>query len=79
MNYENLKRFAETLDCLDKHAPQWNQPLVDVIDTADYVRLGAKQWLPEDQEPSDELIVGLTRLVLEREVELRRREREAGQ
>ena len=76
MSYENLQKFGRALDQLGKHAPQWNQPLVDVIDTADYVRMGVKQWLPEDQEPTDELIVGLTRLVIEREVELRKREQE---
>jgi hypothetical protein len=73
MSIEGHQRFCKLLESLNKFAPQWSQPLVDVIDTASHVRTGIQQWLL-DEEPSDELVIGLTRLVLERETELRKRE-----
>jgi hypothetical protein len=45
---------------------RWAAHLVDVIDTAEAVRLGIRQW-NEGKEPSDQLLLGLTTLVLERE------------
>lgn len=76
MSIEGHQRFCELLINLVRDAPQWSQPLVDVIDTASNVRTGIQQWLPDDKEPSDELVIGLTRLVLERETELLKRENE---
>ena len=41
---------------------EWRGPLTEVIDTADAVRLALKDW--EMDDPA--LILGLTRLVLDR-------------
>ncbi|MGA0848237.1 MAG: hypothetical protein ACO3PY_06510 [Pontimonas sp.] len=56
------------------HVPhQWKEPLVDVVDTAEAVICALKDW---EMEKSPELIVGLTRLVLEREQVLHERQEE---
>ena len=45
------------------HTPEeWRGPLADVVDTADAVRLALKDWEIDDSA----LLLGLTRLVLER-------------
>ena len=41
---------------------EWRQPLVDVVDTADAIRLALQDW----EIDSPELLVGLTKLALER-------------
>ena len=46
-----------------EHTPyEWRSPLVNVIDTADAVRLAMQDWGIE----SPELLLGLTQLVLHR-------------
>ena len=40
----------------------WSKPLVDVVDTADAIRLALKDW----EIDSPDLILGLTKLALER-------------
>jgi hypothetical protein len=46
-----------------QHLPHdWRGPLVDVLDTAETVRLRLQEWGMEDNA---EALVGLTRLVLE--------------
>jgi hypothetical protein len=41
---------------------EWNLPLADVIDTADVIRIALKSW----EIDSPELLLGLTKLVMER-------------
>ena len=56
------------------HVPhQWKDPLVDVVDTAEAIMHALKDW---GLDKSPELIVGLTRLALEREKVLHERHRE---
>ena len=40
----------------------WSSPLVEVVDTADTIRLALEDW----EIDSPELILGLTKLVLDR-------------
>ena len=47
---------------IDNTPYEWRGPLADVIDTADAVRLALKDWEIDDSA----LLLGLTRLVLER-------------
>jgi len=55
--------FTTRFDRSIEHIPhEWRCPLTEVIDTADSVRLALKDW--EMDDPA--LILGLTRLVLER-------------
>jgi hypothetical protein len=54
---------------IDLTPEPWKGALVDVIDTADAVALGIRESLK--MEPTPELLVGLTRLVLEREAQQR--------
>lgn len=59
MTYSINQRFDTRIG----HTPQeWRQPLVDVVDTADAIRLALQDW----EIDSPELLVGLTRLALER-------------
>lgn len=56
------------------HVPyQWKDPLVDVVDTAEAIMRALKDW---ELDKSPELIVGLTRLALEREQVLHERHSE---
>jgi hypothetical protein len=41
---------------------EWSSPLVEVVDTADTIRLALEDWKID----SPELILGLTKLVLDR-------------
>ena len=55
--------FTSQFDRRMDHTPEeWRGPLADVVDTADAVRLALKDW--EINDPA--LLLGLTRLVLER-------------
>lgn len=56
--------FERRIESLNRHGSRWAPHIVDVIDTAEAVRLGIQQWA---DDPSDELLLGLTALVLERE------------
>lgn len=56
--------FERRIESLNRHGSRWAPHLVDVIDTAEAVRLGIQQWAVV---PSDDLVLGLTALVLERE------------
>ena len=47
---------------MDQTPHEWRGPLADVVDTADAVRLALNDW--EINDPA--LLLGLTRLVLER-------------
>lgn len=58
--------FERRIERLSRQGSRWAAHLVDVIDTAEAVRLGIRQW-DTGKEPSDELLLGLTTLVLERE------------
>ncbi len=42
--------------------PEWRDPLIDVVDTADAIRIALDEWEIHDPQ----LLLGLTRLVLER-------------
>jgi hypothetical protein len=58
--------FERRIERLSHQGSRWAAHLVDVVDTAEVVRLGIQQW-SSTVEPSDELLLGLTTLVLERE------------
>ena len=60
--------FERRIFELESHSSRWAAHLVDVIDTAKAVRLGIQQWAVV---PSDDLVLGLTALVLEREAAAR--------
>ena len=47
----------------------WSEPITDTINIAGLVSKGLNVWFP-GKEPSDEMIIGLTRLVMEREEHL---------
>jgi len=47
---------------IDNTPHEWRAPLTEVVDTADAVRLALKDW----EIDSPELILGLTKLVLDR-------------
>lgn len=55
---------------IDQTPHEWRGPLVEVIDTADAIRLALKDWNIE----SPELLLGLTALALERYDAQRNRE-----
>jgi hypothetical protein len=58
--------MTDLTDAFDRRLPhvpgEWRGPLVDVIDTAEAVRLALCRW---GMENNAEALVGLTRLVLE--------------
>ena len=55
--------MTNSFDKRINHTPiEWRGPLVEVIDTADAVRLAMKDW----EIDSPELLLGLTQLVLNR-------------
>lgn len=59
MTFSDKNRFDKRIS----NTPhEWRQPLVEVIDTAETVRLALLDW----DIDSPELIVGLTKLVLDR-------------
>lgn len=60
-----MERFNRRLENLPM---DWRQPLVDVIDTADAVRLALldMEALSDDELLSADLMLGLTELVLKR-------------
>lgn len=59
MTYSINQRFDKRIG----NTPQeWRQPLVDVVDTADAIRLALQDW----EIDSPELLVGLTKLALDR-------------
>ena len=60
---EPMKEWTSHFERRMDHTPEeWRGPLADVVDTADAVRLALKDWEIDDSA----LLLGLTRLVLER-------------
>jgi hypothetical protein len=59
---QRTEKFEKRLSLLDKYAPQWNQPLVDVIDTIEHVKLGLESIGIDDNF----LLIEAVRMVLER-------------
>ena len=55
----HLSPFDRRIDSLPY---QWRGPLVEVVDTADAIRLALKDW----EIDSPELLLGLTKLTLDR-------------
>jgi hypothetical protein len=54
---------SSAFDCRIDNLPyQWRGPLVEVVDTADAIRLALKDWGMD----SPELLLGLTKLALQR-------------
>jgi HSP20 family molecular chaperone IbpA len=59
---QRTEKFDQRLSWLDKHAPQWNQPLVDVVDTIEHVKIGLESIGINDNF----LLIEAVRMVLER-------------
>ena len=70
MTYSINQRFNQRID---RTPHEWRQPLVDVVDTADAIRLALQDW----EIDSPELLVGLTNLALDRYDELQSKKQDA--